>query len=67
MKAESKLNGNMNYKTVIHRFEYSVLYKLKDKGRIENAMKMQDEIRKKTKGGISLTKEIRKWRETRCS
>jgi len=67
MKVKTKLKGNMNYKTVIHRFEYSILYRMKDKSRIANAMKIQDEIRKKTKGGINLTKEIRKWRETRCS
>lgn len=67
MKLDSKLNGNMNYRTLIHRFEYSVLYRLKDKTRIERAMAIQDKIRGQIRGGINLTKEIRKWRDVRCS
>ncbi len=61
MKLESQTN--MQYKTVVHRFEYSVVYKMRDKSRIARAMKMQDEIRSKIRGGINLTEEIRKWRE----
>ena len=63
MKLESQ--PGMQYKTIVHRFEYSVVYRLKDKNRIARAMKVQDEIRKKIKGGSSLSEIIRKWRDAR--
>lgn len=59
--------AGMQYKTTIKRFEYAVLYRVKDENRIAKAMKLQDEIRNKTKGGTDITKEIRKWRDARCS
>jgi|GEM_PF-5231633 len=57
----------MEYKTIIHRYEYTTIQKLKDETRIEKAMKTQDKIRETTKGGKNLTQEIRKWRDKRCS
>ncbi len=62
-----KSHEQMEYKTIVHRFEYVTVHRLKDKTRMERAMKVQDEIRKKTKSGINLTEEIRKWRDKRCS
>jgi len=59
--------GQMEYKTIMHRFEYVAVHRLKDKTRMESAMKIQDRIREKTKGGKSLTDEIRRWRDKRCS
>jgi hypothetical protein len=47
------------------RFEIMTVAKLRDKTGMKNAMKIQDWIRKRTKGGISLTREIRKWRDLR--
>ena len=57
----------MEYKTIVHRFEYAAVHRLKDKTRMEKAMKVQDKIRAMTKGGTDLTGEIRKWRDKRCS
>lgn len=66
MELQKKLDG-MEYKKIMYRFEYATVHRLKDKTRMENAMRTQDRIRKKTKGGINLTEEIRKWRDKRCS
>ena len=38
--------------------------RLRDRGRIENAISTQDELRKKSKGWDG-AKEIRKWRDAR--
>lgn len=59
--------AGVQYKTTIKRFEYAVVYRVKDENRIAKAMRLQDEIRSKTKNGIDITKEIRKWRDIRCS
>ncbi len=67
MKIASRTSDQMQYKTVVHRFENIVVHRLRNKDRVAKAMRIQDEIRSKTRGGIDLTKEIRKWRETRCS
>ena len=66
MKIESKTQNQIGLKTIIRRFEYGMVYKLRDSDKMKKAMKVQDEIRKKTKGGSSSTKEIRKWRDPIC-
>lgn len=62
MELERPLEG-MEYKTIMHRFEYVAVHRLKDKTRMERAMETQDKIRGMTKGGINLTEEIRRWRD----
>lgn len=47
------------------RFEILALARFRDKTKIREAIKVQDKIRKKTKGGVNLTQEIRKWRDKR--
>lgn len=61
-----ELHDQMEYKKIINRFEYVTVYRLKDKSRVEKAIRTQDRIRKMTKGGADLTGEIRKWRDKRC-
>jgi hypothetical protein len=46
------------------RIEIMIGAKLKDKNRIQNAIEVQDELRKKTKGWNGVA-EIRKWRDRR--
>ncbi len=60
---EFRHKDQTDYKAFIHRFEHAVVYRLKDKTRIKEAMELQDKIRSLTKGGVNLTKEIRKWRD----
>ena len=47
------------------RFELITVARYRDKTRMKRAMKIQDEIRRKTKGMTGLTEEIRKWRDLR--
>lgn len=66
MEKTKLIDKQMLYDTLVNRLEYTVKYRLKDKTRIEKAMKLQDKIRAMTKGrGINLTEEIRKWRDRR--
>lgn len=60
-----KLTSMDRIGVIERRFEIMTIAKFRDKTGMKKAMKVQDKIRKKTKGGISLTKEIRKWRDTR--
>jgi len=61
-----KLNKINNFKTGAHMkiLEYGIVYKTK-KSKIKQAMDVQDKIRKKTKGGKTLSEEIRYWRDKR--
>jgi hypothetical protein len=47
------------------RFELITVARYRDKTRMKRAMKIQDKIRKRTKGVTGLTEEIRKWRDLR--
>ena len=46
-------------------FDYGIVYKTKKNDKILKAAKTQDKIRKRTRGGKSLSEEIRHWRDTR--
>lgn len=50
--------------TVEKRFGIVMGARLRDKGRIENAISIQDRLRKKSRGWSGM-KEIRKWRDLR--
>ena len=60
-----KVNSNMKFDAVISKYEYGVIYRIRNRDKVEKAMKIQDSIRKRSKTRKSLTKEIRKWRDTR--
>ena len=62
---KGKLNEHMRFDAIISRYEYGVMYRLRNKEKLDRAMKIQDSIRKSSRAKKSLTKEIRKWRNMR--
>lgn len=65
MEAKEALKSIDEIKVIQRRFEMITVARYRNKSRIKKAVKIQDKIREKTKGGISLTKRIRKWRDMR--
>jgi len=65
MRAREQLEDTDRMRIIEKRFELITVAKYRDKTKIKKAMKIQDRIRKGTKGITGLTEEIRKWRDLR--
>jgi len=65
MQTKEQLQDIDNMRIIEKRFEVITVARFRDKTKIKKAMKIQDEIRKKTRGVTGLTEEIRKWRDLR--
>jgi len=52
---------------VSHHFDRVFVHRHRNKSRIKEAMAIQGKIRAKTSGNWSGSKEIRRWRDLKCS
>ncbi len=66
MEIEKVLRNADRIGVVLRRFELITVARYRDKSKMKKAAETMDKVREKTKGkGISMTKIIRKWRDTR--
>jgi predicted RNA-binding protein associated with RNAse of E/G family len=64
MEVEKVLKDMDEIKLAQRRFELITVARYRDKSKIKSAMKIQDELRNKSKGvKWNSTEELRKWRE----